>query len=89
MLLKESHSVYRSMGNGKNVILNLLTNEVFLLNDVSSDIWKLIDGIKTDSEIINIITENYNADKQLVTDDYFKFKNDILNKKLVVEKTHE
>lgn len=60
---------------GKTVLDN---NGLFVLNEVSADIWKLINAGKDPEEIISAMTEMYDAEPEVIRADTIAFIEDLI-----------
>lgn len=65
---------------GKTVIEH---NGLFLLNEVSGDIWKLIQQGKTKEEIIEAMIEMYDADPEAIRGDTEEFLGKLVEKDIL------
>lgn len=52
-------------------------NSVYTLNETGAFIWEQIDGKKSVEDIITMLTEEYDIDKQKAESDVFTFIDDM------------
>lgn len=64
--------VFRDL-EGELVLLNLNTGVYFGLDPVGTDIWRLIDGSRSASEIVTAMTAEYEVDAETCRGDLDRF----------------
>jgi Coenzyme PQQ synthesis protein D (PqqD) len=69
--------------DGETVLLNVITEDYYSLDDVGSRIWELLDGQHTVAEIVATITTEYAADQAEVTKDVRDLLDDLVGEGLV------
>jgi hypothetical protein len=77
-VLSHSPSVVTRKTGNEYVLVPVANNiadmdSVFTLNDTGAFIWEQIDGVKKISAIIDLLTEEYEIDKETATKDAFDF----------------
>lgn len=48
-------------------------DSIFVLNETGTRIWELVDGKRTLSDIIGMITEEFDVDDRTLADDLFEY----------------
>ncbi len=71
---------------GEAVLVKVDSGEVVQLNEVAAEIWRVIDGKKTISEIVNHIHGHFEVDRERAKKDALEFVQSLLDKKLVMRK---
>lgn len=82
---KKEPIAYRTIDNEVVVILPQIS-EVNILNEVGTRIWELIDGTKTISEIISIIFDEYDVEKEELEKDTIEFINKLKESEMILWK---
>jgi hypothetical protein len=62
-----------------------MEDELFSLNDTGKAIWDHVDGKKTVAELINDLSEEYEADPGKIQVDMLTLLDELVNKKLLDE----
>jgi hypothetical protein len=83
IVLQRSDEIAWSALDDEIVVLDMEEGAYFTLNEVSAEIWKLIDGKRTISEIINAVHEVYEADYEMVKEDAIRIISDFSRKYLI------
>lgn len=68
------------------ILVDVDEGEVVHLNPVGAEIWNVLDGKKTVSEIINYIYNTFEVKKEIAKKDTLEFLEKLLKKKIVIEK---
>jgi hypothetical protein len=74
------------MIEGEAVLVKVDSGEVVHLNEVAAEIWRIIDGKKTISEIADHIHDHFEVNKEQAKKDTLEFIQSILDKNLVMRK---
>jgi hypothetical protein len=61
-------------------------DELFTLNETGRAIWKLMDGKRTIRQIIKLLIDEYKASDKEIEDDVFGLLEELLKRRIVVEK---
>lgn len=69
--------------DGVAVIVNPESGIMYLLNEMGTYIWQLLDGTYTINDICNIVDENYEASKEQISADVHAFFSELTEKQLV------
>lgn len=64
-------------------VLDLETGRYFTLNEVAAKAWELADGSRTISEIIDLILEEFEADRETIGEDVRILLEGLMEKSLV------
>ena len=75
-------AAYRSV-NGNIVIVNLRNRTINILNSVASRIWELVDGIRTNENIIKKIYQEFDVGVLKAKKDYMIFLSDMKKNNLI------
>lgn len=68
------------------ILVKVDSGEVIQLNEVASEIWRLIDGKRKISEIVDHIHSVFDVDREKAEKDALEFINSLSDKNLVTEK---
>jgi hypothetical protein len=68
----------------ETVVILPQTGQVVVLNEVGSIIWKLIDGNRDVNEIVKVICEQYNVEKEQAERDVSEFIEKLLIRGMLV-----
>jgi hypothetical protein len=74
--------IIRHIAN-ETMIMSEDGNEIHVLDDTGSFIWKLIDGIRSFDEILEQIINEYDVKEEVAKDDLEKFLQELLSKKII------
>ena len=80
---KKSLKVASRIVGEEAVIVNLDENIVNVLNPVGSRIWELIDGSRNTTDIIKIISDEFDVSIEKATKDTEEFLEELLNKGMI------
>ena len=69
--------------DGEAVLLDLKTGIYYSLNEVGSEVWKLIDGKRSVREVAQWVVENYEIDRLTAEKDVKELLEDLLKEKLI------
>jgi hypothetical protein len=75
--------VYYTIIDEKAIIFVSLDNSFYNLNSVGTKIWELADGVCRVREIIDIISEEFGINRNIVAKDVLGFIKDLSKKQLV------
>lgn len=73
--------VYRKVRS--KTYLGKMDRTAYLLNDVSSRMWELIDGERTPEEIADIMASEFDVEREMVLQDFLQFQADLLKHDLI------
>lgn len=68
-MLKKNEKLFISEKNNEIVIMNMKNGRFFGLQDVSYDVWKLLDNCIEIDEIVEGIVQNYDVDRDVAKQD--------------------
>jgi hypothetical protein len=71
---------------GEAILVKVDSGEVIQLNEVAAEIWRIIDGKRKISEIVDHIQKDFDVDKEQAEKDTLEFIQSLLNINLVTEK---
>ncbi len=80
---KSSNSIESSI-DGEVVLLNLDNNEYYSMDQVGSDIWKILDEPHQLEEIISRLQEKYDVDRETCMKDITEFLKQLEEKKIII-----
>ena len=75
--------VFRNL-DGEAVILDLATGTYFGLNEVGTRVWQLVDEGRDLPQIVEIVTTEYEADRETIARDVRKLLDDLRARRLLV-----
>jgi hypothetical protein len=61
--------VARAVGES-TVLVHLQTNRIYELNATASSIWELVDSGESESEVVRLLSANFNASAEVVEGDF-------------------
>jgi hypothetical protein len=67
------------------VLLHLETGQYYALNDVGGEVWALCDGGHSVAGIISIISQAYDAPREVIEADVLEILQEFVNEQLAVE----
>lgn len=70
--------------DGETVIINLDNGNYYSIDGVGADIWNLIDSGANINQISELISENYNIDKDEVHESIEELTNELISEGLIV-----
>lgn len=75
--------VFRDL-EGEAVILDLASGTYFGLNEVGTRVWRLVDEGRDVSQIVEIVTSEYQADRATIARDVERLLDDLRSRRLIV-----
>ncbi len=69
------------------VLLDTKGGEVVVLNDVGGDIWEYIDGSRSLKEILELLQERYEVEREVLERDLLEFVDQLWEAGLIEEVT--
>jgi Coenzyme PQQ synthesis protein D (PqqD) len=75
--------VFRDL-EGEAVILDLASGTYFGLNEVGTRVWRLVDEGRSTSQIVEIVTAEYEADREIIARDVERLIDDLHARRLIV-----
>lgn len=72
-LLQRSGDIICSEADGEIVMMNIETGQYHSINEVGSDIWKMLENPIKLSEICQKLLEDYDIDQKTCEDEVLKF----------------
>jgi len=80
--LLRSSTVVGQLLPDEAVLVMPASGDVKVLNDVGARIWSLADGTHTLNDIVALICQEYEADRQQVTTDVADFATELVQRKM-------
>jgi len=80
-----SKGVRSTHGQDGAIVLDVQQGQMFNLNLVGSKILELLEGGATESDIVNVISRDFNAGREVVEDDVREFIESLKQHKLVAD----
>ncbi len=65
------------------ILFDPASGDYFEINEVGLTIWKLVDGQKAIEQIIEELTDHFDADDEDLTKDTAEFVEDLISKRLI------
>ncbi|HNS01137.1 MAG TPA: PqqD family protein [Anaerolineae bacterium] len=81
---KDSDQIIERVVAGEALLINLANGDYYSLDGVGTVIWENIDGRRTVDDLANIVTEEYNADKDQVVADVLRLVGQLTDEGLLV-----
>ena len=78
--------VIERMIDGEAVLLDLKTGVYYSLNEVGSEIWKLIDGERSVRDVVQWVLENHEVERAAAEQDVNELLDDLCKEKLIKTK---
>lgn len=85
IILKNERVPWRII-EGEAILVKVDSGEVIHLNEVAAEIWRIIDGKRKISEIIDHIQKDFDVDKEQAEKDTLEFIQSLSDINLVTEK---
>ncbi len=83
MYVSDTHSAYYTITDGEAIILMPDKDKTYALGPVGTRIWELADGGHKVKEIVDIICEEFKADRNTIIEDVIKFTTDLCKKRIL------
>ena len=80
--VKRNEAVAWRVIEAESLLVDPKTALIYPLNEVASQIWELLDGETTCTEIVGIIDREFEGDKKAVTADVTGFIEELLSRNL-------
>ena len=77
------HVLYRTVGEGGGVLLDLDRREYFALDDVAARMWEVLSGARTISSVVESLMLEYDVDRTSLQDDADRFVRTLAERNLV------
>ena len=84
MTLKLSPDVVFRNLDGEAVLLDLGSGRYFGLNEVGTRIWQMIEGGRDASAIVDVLTDEYAADRATIAADVARLLDELRSRRLLV-----
>ena len=84
-MYRVSKGVRSTHGQDGAIVLDVQQGQMFNLNLVGSKILELLEGGATESDIVNVISRDFNAGREVVEDDVREFIESLKQHKLVAD----
>lgn len=86
MMYRVSDGVRSTHGQDGAIVLDVQQSQMFNLNLVGSKILELLEGGATESDIVNVISRDFNASREIVENDVREFIESLKQHKLVADR---
>jgi hypothetical protein len=83
--LKHKDQVLAQQVSETLVLLNPDDGEYYALDEVGGRVWELCDGARSVSEVISIISDDYDAPAETIKADVLEVLGDLADEQLLVE----
>jgi hypothetical protein len=81
---KVAENILSRIENGRAVLFDVVEGEPFLLNESATDVWKCCNGDLTLAQIVNKVSEFYEAQSGDIRKDILQFIDLLVNKEFLV-----
>ncbi len=81
---KDSDQIIERVVADEALLINLANGDYYSLDGVGTRIWESIDGKRTVEDLANIVTEEYNADKDQVVADVLRLVGQLTDEGLLI-----
>ncbi|HRI56148.1 MAG: PqqD family protein [Anaerolinea sp.] len=81
---KDSDQIIERVVADEALLINLTNGDYYSLDGVGTKIWESIDGKRTVEDLANIVTEEYNADKDQVVADVLRLVGQLTDEGLLI-----
>ena len=81
-----SNGVRSTHGQDGAIVLDIEQGQIFNLNLVGSKILELLEAGSAESDIVNVISRDFNASREIVENDVREFIDSLKQHKLVAER---
>jgi len=85
-MYRVSGGVRSTHGQDGAIVLDVQQGQMFNLNLVGSKILELLEGGATESDIVNVISRDFNASREIVENDVREFIESLKRHKLVADR---
>ena len=85
-MYRVSDGVRSTHGQDGAIVLDVQQGQMFNLNLVGSKILELLEGGATESDIVNVISRDFNASREIVENDVREFIESLKRHKLVADR---
>lgn len=85
-MYRVSDGVRSTHGQDGAIVLDVQQGQMFNLNLVGSKILELLEGGATESDIVNVISRDFNASREVVENDVREFIESLQKHKLVADR---
>jgi len=85
IILKNERVPWRII-EGEAILVKVDSGEVIHLNEVAAEVWRIIDGKRKISEIVDHIQKDFDVDREQAEKDTIEFIKSLSNINLVTEK---
>ena len=75
--------IYSELGNKEVVILNFETKYLYTLNEVGTRIWQLLNGNNSINDIVGVIVNEYDIDREAALKSVTYQIEEFINEKMV------
>lgn len=81
---KHSEKILVQEVNGTVVLLSSESGEYFALDEVGGRVWELCDGLRSVSDIINVVCAEYDAPPETIQADVLELLGELTSEKILV-----
>ena len=85
-MYRVSHGVRSTHGQDGAIVLDVQQGQMFNLNRVGSRILELLESGSAESDIVNVISQEFNSSREVVENDVREFIESLRKHKLVLER---
>lgn len=85
-MYRVSDGVRSTHGQDGAIVLDVQQGQMFNLNRVGSRILELLEGGSAESDIVNVISQEFNSSREVVENDVREFIESLRKHKLVFER---
>jgi coenzyme PQQ biosynthesis protein PqqD len=82
--IRRQDGVLAQEARGQTVLLRLEDGGYYALDDVGARIWELCDGSRAVGQIVDILSEEFDAPEAIVRADVLEFIDDLRRERLLV-----
>lgn len=79
MIRKAVEHFYETELEDALIVMNVDSGKFHTLADTGLEIWSLIDGARTESEIVEILSDRYEVDPEVCAQDVARFVDQIVD----------
>jgi hypothetical protein len=82
---KQQERILTQEVSGSVVLFNMESGRYYSLNDVGTRTWELCDGLRSVSEVMALLAEEYDASTEMIREDVMNLLVELRDENLVVE----
>jgi hypothetical protein len=85
-IAKDSDQLIDRVVDGEALLIHLSSGDYFSLDSVGTRIWQSIDGSRTVQDLVDLVLEEYNVDRDQVVTDVLRLVEQLADEGLVVSR---